>query len=95
MDVGFDQLDTFRTNKSKYKITTGAIFRHFCDQCNSSVGIATRYELDGPEIESRWGLRFSALVQTGSGAQPASYPMGTGSFQGVKRPGRGAHTHPI
>jgi hypothetical protein len=27
---------------------------------NSSVGIATRYGLDGPGFESRWGVRFSA-----------------------------------
>ena len=25
---------------------------------DSSVGIATRYRLDGPGIESRWGLDF-------------------------------------
>ena len=37
--------------------------------------------------------RFSAPVQTGSGANPASYTMGTGSFPGVKRPGRGVD-HP-
>ena len=60
---------------------------------NSSVGIATRYGLDGPGIESRWGARFSAPVQTGPGAHPASYTMGTGSFLGVKRPGRGVD-HP-
>jgi hypothetical protein len=45
--------------------------------------------LDGPGIESRWEARFSALVQTGPETQPASYTMGTGSFLGVKRPGRG------
>ena len=50
----------------------------------SSVGIATRYWLDGPGIESRWGARFSALVQTGPGAHPASYTMGTGFFPGGK-----------
>jgi hypothetical protein len=33
--------------------------------------------------------RFSASVQTDPGAHPASYTMGTGSFPGVKRPGRG------
>ena len=33
------------------------------------------------------GARFSAYVQTGPGAHPASYTMGTGSFPGVKRPG--------
>ena len=53
-----------------------------------SVGIATRYGLDGPGIESRCGARFSAPFQTGPGAHQASYTMGTGSFPGVKRPGR-------
>ena len=58
---------------------------------NSSVGTATCYWLDGPGIESRWGARFSAPVQTGPGAHPAFCTMGTGSFPGgVKRPGRGA-----
>jgi hypothetical protein len=54
----------------------------------SSVGIATDYGLDGPGIESRWGARFSASVQTGPGTHPPSYTMGTGSFPGVKY-GRG------
>jgi hypothetical protein len=39
------------------------------------------------------GARFFVHVQTGPGAHPASCTMGTGSFQGVKRPGRGAD-HP-
>ena len=56
-----------------------------------SVGIATHYGLVGPGIESRWGARISAPVQTGPGAHPASYTIGTGSFPGVKRPGRGVH----
>jgi hypothetical protein len=51
---------------------------------DSDVGIATRYELDGPGIEPLWGRDF----QTGLGAYPASCTMGTGSFPGVKRPGR-------
>jgi len=33
-------------------------------------------------------VRFSAPVQTGLGAHPASCTMGTGSFSAVKRPGR-------
>ena len=61
---------------------------------DSSVGIATRYGLDGRGIESPVGATFSAPVQTGPGAHPASCTMGTGSFTGVKRPGRGAD-HPI
>ena len=53
----------------------------------------TRYGLDGSGLESRWGARFSAPVQTGPAAHPASYTMGTGSFPGVKRPMRGVE-HP-
>jgi len=61
----------------------------------SVVGIATSYGLDGPGIESRWGARFSAPVQTGPGAHPASCTMGTGSFPGGKgRPGRDADPSP-
>jgi len=61
----------------------------------SSVGIATRYGLEGPEIESRWEARFSAPVQTGPRDHPASCTMGTGSFLGAKRPGRRVnHTPP-
>jgi len=33
------------------------------------------------------GVRFSAAIQTGPGAYPASYTMGTGSLPGVKQPG--------
>jgi hypothetical protein len=57
----------------------------------SVVGIATGYRLDGLGIESRWGARFSAPVQTGPGAHPASCTKGTGSFLGGKEwPGRDA-----
>jgi len=50
----------------------------------SSVSIVTGYGLDGPVIESRWGARLSAPVQTGPGSHPASCTMGTGYFPGVK-----------
>jgi len=60
---------------------------------DSLVGIATRYGLDGPEIESRWGAKFSSAVQTGPGTHPAACTMGTGFFPGVKRTGRGVD-HP-
>jgi hypothetical protein len=39
-------------------------------------------------------VRFSALVQTCPGAHPASYKMGTGSFPGVRRSGRGVDHAP-
>jgi hypothetical protein len=47
---------------------------------DSSVGIATGYRLDGPGIESRWGRDFSHTSRP---------DLGTGSFPGIKRPGRG------
>jgi len=46
------------------------------------LGIATGYGLDGPGIESWWGRDFSAPVQTGPGAHPASCTMGTGLSRG-------------
>jgi hypothetical protein len=61
----------------------------------SSVGIQTGYGLDGPGIESRWGARLSATVQTGHGAQSTSCTMCTGSFPGgIGRPGRDADPSP-
>ena len=61
---------------------------------NSAGGTATRYGLDGPMIESRWEVTFSASVQTCPCVHPASYTMGTGSFSGVKRPERGLDYQP-
>jgi hypothetical protein len=56
------------------------------------VGIATGYGLDGPGIESRWVRDFPHL---GPGAHPGSCTMGSGSFPGVKRPGRGVDHPPL
>jgi len=39
--------------------------------------------------------RFSALVQAGPGAHPASYRMGTWFIPGVERLGRGVDHPPI
>jgi hypothetical protein len=72
---------------------TAALLRHVMGR-DCSVGIATGYGLGGPGIESRLGEKFSAPVQTGPGAHPASCTKGTGSFPGVKRPGRGADPSP-
>jgi hypothetical protein len=57
-----------------------------------SVGIATRNGLDGPGIESQWGAKFSAPVQTGPGAHPISYTMGTG---GKVAGGVALNSHPL
>lgn len=54
-------------------------------------GIATRYGLDSPGVESQWEATFTPTVQTGSGALPVSRTMVTGIlFRGVKRSGPGA-----
>ena len=44
-------------------------------------------------FESRLGATFSAPVQTGDGAHPASYTRRTGSLPRAKRPGRDVN-HP-
>ena len=44
--------------------------------------------------KSGGGARFSAAVQTGPGAHPASHTIGNESFPGAKRPGRGVD-HPL
>ena len=55
---------------------------------DSSVGIATSLPAGRSGDRIPVGARFSAPVQTGPGAHPASCTMGTGSFPGVKS-GRG------
>ena len=55
---------------------------------DSSVGIESRYGLDSPGIESRWGEIFRTRPDR-PWVYPASHTVGTGYFPGVKRPGRG------
>jgi hypothetical protein len=69
---------------------------YFYDGFGSSVGIATELRAGRSGIESRWEVKFSAPVQTVSGAHPASCTVATGSFPGVKY-GTGVllTTHPL
>jgi hypothetical protein len=60
---------------------------------DSSVDVATDYGQDGPGDRIPVGAWFFTHFQTDPGAHPASCTTGTGPFQGVKRPGRGAD-HP-
>jgi hypothetical protein len=53
---------------------------------DSSVGITTRYGLESPGIESRWGEIFRTYPAR-PGAHPASCTMGTGSFPGLRSAG--------
>jgi hypothetical protein len=53
--------------------------------------MATGRSTEGSEFDSRWGQEFSLLyvVQTDSGVDPTSYPMGTGvSFRRGKAAGK-------
>jgi len=80
--------------------------RHHVCKCKRPVNCnvtAARYKTNcGPATDCTVrdripvGTRFSAPVQTGSGAQTANCTMGTGSFPGVKS-GRGVTltTHPL
>jgi len=52
---------------------------------DSSVGIATRYGLDGTGSDTRYEVKLSASVQTDPGAHPDSYAKSKGSFLGIKR----------
>jgi len=70
--------------RSKYVIIAGNLGS---GGSGSSVGLATGYGLNGPGTESRWGARFSAPVQTGPGAHPASCTMRTESFPEVEAAG--------
>jgi hypothetical protein len=61
-----------------------------CESRDSSVGIALSYGLDDRDSRARFpagagNFSLHHRVQNGSGAHPASYPMGTrGSFPGGK-----------
>ena len=61
---------------------------------NSSVGIATRYGLDGPGIESRWWWDFLYPSRPALGPTQPSVQWVPGLSRGVKRPGRGADPPP-
>jgi hypothetical protein len=67
---------------------------------DNSVGIALGYGLDDRDSRVRFpagagNFSLHHRVPNGSGAHPASYPMGTkGSFLGVKRSRREADHSP-
>jgi hypothetical protein len=67
-----------------HKILTCAVFR---------ISDSLRSGRSGDRIPVQ--ARFSAPVQTGPGAHPASYTRGTGSFLGVNRPGCGVDHQPL
>ena len=60
---------------------------------DSSVGVATRYLLDCPEIECWWGRDFPHLSRPALGPNQPPIQWVTGSYLGLNRPERGAD-HP-
>ena len=60
----------------------------------SSVRIATRYGLDGPGIEPRWGRDFSHSSRPALGPTQSPKQWVPGLSRGVKRPGRSVD-HPL
>ena len=90
-----EEPDVPQADDEMYAGSLTQVYRHplviFNAQCfiivgrGSSVSIATRYELDGPGIESRRLRDFPPPPpQTDSGAHPASYTLGFGFFPGSK-----------
>jgi hypothetical protein len=71
------EMVTWRENRN-----TGIQIRH--QGSGSSVSIVIILQCERPGFGSRYGqggdFLFCHHVQTGSGAHPASYPMGTGGF---------------
>jgi hypothetical protein len=97
-------LQGFRWEARRHE-TTGKTYTRWednikMDLSDSSVDIALGYRLDDrgstvrlPAGAGNFSLRHR--FKNGSGAQPASYPMGArGSYPGVKWPGREADHSP-
>jgi len=61
----------------------------------NTVGVATRYGLDGLGIESRWGEIFRTRPDRPWGPPCFLYNGYRVSFPGVKRPGRGVYHPPL
>jgi len=84
--MNWHQLDA--TNCYDRTITATAVqwFRFYLHGCSwAGIAQSLRAGRSGDRIPVE--ARFSATVQTGPGAHPASCKMGTGSFPGVKRSG--------
>ena len=83
--------------KAEYKATRSLPFGYLETDSQCTSGLRKRYSdsIQAGRSGDRTPLvaRYSAPVQTGPEAHPASYTMGTRSFPEVTRPGHGVD-HP-
>jgi hypothetical protein len=70
------------TESEETDMSAGRILFAYTKTCIQNICVYQQlnYGQDGSGIESRLGARFYTPIQTGPGAHPASYKMGTGSF---------------
>jgi hypothetical protein len=91
--VGIDRQCTYDVTMRQVCVTIVVVAKqsalHIVDGRDSSVGIATRYGLDGPGIESRRGRNFPHPTRPSLGHTQPPIHCETGSFQGVKLSGSG------
>jgi hypothetical protein len=91
-----NRLGIFRVRKTCFSKGYTAITFSFPPVCTRGPGWLSQYSnslRDGRSVDRiQLGARFSALVPISPGAHPASYTVSTGSFPGVKRPGRSPPT---
>ena len=95
--IGQTRKETFYIIHEFDRQVAGSVYYYYYYYYYYGPGQRSRHSVS---LRARWsgdritvGARFSAPVQTGPGDHPVSYTMGTGSFSGVKRPGRGVD-HP-
>jgi hypothetical protein len=89
--LGYIEEKTTRFCLLHFKITV-FFFSGEMSKCQTQYIMFSRYS-DSVRVRRSGdgipvGARFSAPVHIGPGTYPASYTIGTGSFPGVKRPGR-------
>ena len=87
-DACYNDTSTILRRRYLYQVHNFLIF-FFCRDGPGKSKLQAGRSGDRIPVEAR----FSAPAQTSPGAHPASQTMGTGSFPGVTRPGRGVD-HP-